>query len=861
MAKSPASSATPSVAESTGSAKRYASLKESKNKTRSWYGSWPRVPKSAASTLVSEETILGGTSKPSATPDFGRFDTRKPGEAASSSSVDSNDSPLSKQVQARALANDTEAGEETGSARHESKQSADSPRASQMETQPDIGSLNNQETTVPATEASTTTGTDEMDLSHSGGTPLNTASAPPAPGWFSWLARKEAAGAKHPETEPKVVEAEVAPPLVEEAQTQAPPIEQESIRPVNTPVSPVAERPATSGGVWSYLWSGSSRASAAATEGTASTVQADAGNAQSAPKPQSDDITMEDAPSAPIPVPAGSSASKTSGTTGVSAPANASAGSTWAFWSRDAKRATGKSPTLSEGGQGEIAVMGDRSEHHPKPATEPTPRGPSSAASSVKDITVKESPSKDAKGALAKKAKRLRPQSMEIDDVARPATPTAPPAEVQTPTTKSEPPLSSKQASSAKAQPALLKTPPPPNLLLPSFRSTYRLKENPSILRQITQLLLRTQQAPANHLFLAKDPPKIKKAVAIGVHGLFPAAYLRAMIGQPTGTSIRFANHGAEAVRRWADSHGCPDCEIEKIALEGEGKIADRVENLWKLLLNWVDHIRNADLVVLACHSQGVPVGIMLLAKLIDMGIVTTARVGVCAMAGVSLGPFPDYKSGLGILMGSATELWDFANPESEISKRYAYALKAVLEHGVRITFVGSIDDQVVPLESAIYSPVHHPYVYRAVFVDGRIHAPDFIAHLVGFACKLRNMGVSDHGLVRELSVPLAGSLYSGEGHSRLYDDPQVYDLAVSHALETADIDKAVCEIRKPEGLANPNPYHLPWVMRGLLEEDFVKTELHTETAELVRQFDDWKPVTKALKDVKYRLEAVRSKL
>lgn len=104
------------------------------------------------------------------------------------------------------------------------------------------------------------------------------------------------------------------------------------------------------------------------------------------------------------------------------------------------------------------------------------------------------------------------------------------------------------------------------------------------------------------------------------------------MIGQPTGTSIRFANHCAEAIRRWTENHGCGDCEIEKIALEGEGKIAERVDNLWKLLLNWIDHIRNADLIVLACHSQGVPVGLMLLEKLIDLGIVTRSRIGVCAM-------------------------------------------------------------------------------------------------------------------------------------------------------------------------------------------------------------------------------------
>jgi hypothetical protein len=83
----------------------------------------------------------------------------------------------------------------------------------------------------------------------------------------------------------------------------------------------------------------------------------------------------------------------------------------------------------------------------------------------------------------------------------------------------------------------------------------------------------------------------------------------------------------------------------------------------------------------------------------------------------------------------------------------------------------------------------------------------------------------------------------------------------VSHALETTNVNNAACDIHKHGGLINPNPYHLPWIMRGLLEEDFVKTELYAETAELLTQFDDWKPVTKALKDVKYRLEAVRSKL
>ena len=179
--------------------------------------------------------------------------------------------------------------------------------------------------------------------------------------------------------------------------------------------------------------------------------------------------------------------------------------------------------------------------------------------------------------------------------------------------------------------------------------------------------------------------------------------------------------------------------------------------------------------------------------------------------------------------------------------------------------------------------------------MDGRIHAPDFLSHLVGFALKLRNLGLPDHGLIRELSPALAGSLYAGEGHSRVYEDPRVYELAVRHALETTSLpilpqasqhkrpssaasfkginipivgakvdpaDKYALRVKDYEATgAGNNPYFLPWAMRGLLEEEFVKKELGREVEELLGMFEDWKPTTKGLKDVKFRLEAVKSRL
>ena len=52
--------------------------------------------------------------------------------------------------------------------------------------------------------------------------------------------------------------------------------------------------------------------------------------------------------------------------------------------------------------------------------------------------------------------------------------------------------------------------------------------------------------------------------------------------------------------------------------------------------------------------------------------------------------------------------------------------------------------------------------------------------------------------------------------------------------------------------------------MRGLLEEHFVRTKLEQERNGLLQQFDDWKPTSKVLKDVRFRLEGInqtRSKL
>ena len=285
----------------------------------------------------------------------------------------------------------------------------------------------------------------------------------------------------------------------------------------------------------------------------------------------------------------------------------------WAFWSKDDSRdPSGKKQ--SSRNVGELALAGSPSQSKPENA--------------VVD---------ESKGIPDRVSKRPRPQSMQdVDETQKPTDKKDLPKQEAAVSNRSDP---SKTADSARGK-AKNQT---QNLVLPSFRSTYRTTSRPGLIQQLSRLFQFGTSSEPRHVEIS-SPRKVTRALAIGVHGYFPTPLIRSVLGQPTGTSIRFANSAASAIQRRCQEQGY-SCEVEKVALEGEGKIAERIDLLWKLMLNWIEKIRKADFVMIACHSQGVPVAMMLVAKLIAFGCVNSARIGVCAMAGVNMGPFADFKS------------------------------------------------------------------------------------------------------------------------------------------------------------------------------------------------------------------------
>lgn len=376
--------------------------------------------------------------------------------------------------------------------------------------------------------------------------------------------------------------------------------------------------------------------------------------------------------------------------------------------------------------------------------------------------------------------------------------------------------------------------------------------------------------ATGNHLYRNSSPKRVSRVVVVGVHGFFPMKMLRSLIGEPTGTSLKFATEGARAFEEYGRKHGMT-ITVDKIALEGEGKVWSRVDSLYKRLLEYIELIEGADCVFFAAHSQGTPVAAHLLARLVEDGHVDGKTIGMVGMAGISLGPFSGLdqtfmvRAYSSIESSSLGELFQFQDPTSVHSRKYVEALRTIIAHNAKILFVGSINDQVVPLYSATCMHVTHPNILRAVYVDGSNEvSPEFISNLVGLALRLKNVGCSEHGLIKEISASLAGSLRGG-GHSRIYDEQSVYELAIRHLLETTDPDPALpvavdTDFQVPPR-TNHNPYLLPWSLHGMFTEAAARTRLRPALHELIREFRAWAPESKSLKDIKYRLSAVQAKL
>ncbi len=150
----------------------------------------------------------------------------------------------------------------------------------------------------------------------------------------------------------------------------------------------------------------------------------------------------------------------------------------------------------------------------------------------------------------------------------------------------------------------------------------------------------------------AACPSRFTRAIIIGIHGWALAG--GALSDPPLAVSAKYCQRAEAALRRRASLQHPGDggqaaraLRVTCVPLAGFGRVEQRVElylGEGGPLLAQRDALASADLVLVACHSQGVVVACLLLQRLLQAFLVFPSAqcVAVVAMAGVNQGPYPD---------------------------------------------------------------------------------------------------------------------------------------------------------------------------------------------------------------------------
>jgi len=207
----------------------------------------------------------------------------------------------------------------------------------------------------------------------------------------------------------------------------------------------------------------------------------------------------------------------------------------------------------------------------------------------------------------------------------------------------------------------------------------------------------------------------------------------------------------------------------------------------------------------------------------------------------------------------AARELFEFQNTESAVSKAYVKALQNVLDHGIKMLFIASLNDQVVPIYSGLFTAISHPLILRALYIDGDAYnSSDFLSNLLVLLIRILNSGISDSGLIAHLSEATAGSL-SGVGHSSAYEELTTFSLAVNYLFLANEGMKESTELHLEPFNANQeqNDYEIPWSLRDIIADERVSHFFSLDITELRDAFREWHPKTSILRDLKRKLQPI----
>lgn len=409
------------------------------------------------------------------------------------------------------------------------------------------------------------------------------------------------------------------------------------------------------------------------------------------------------------------------------------------------------------------------------------------------------------------------------------------------------------------------------SIVLPDLNENFRVITLTTKLRLFGEAMIYGDGTLEKHLYTStrrsiqsKKKKVAKKAVVISVHSFLPTKFVKLIIGQSTGSALKIANSALRAIQLWLDQT-CELGDIQYISLEGIGTINSRAKGSFELLQNWAADIKGADFVYFVSNSVASPVVYLLAQKMFESEIfdISTKKIGLLSIAGANLGPYLGVDSKVVIRAYNQTEneiikeLFELQKPTSALSLSTKNAIQCLCINNVKITMAGSVSDQFIPLCSSLAQHIRHPNIYRCIFVDEASDVPLFIVKLISTILTMENVGYGDHNLLWLLQETTQGGGPLSGSHGKIYSDDTIYEVGVRFALETTtvrhnrDTKEAVVNVALND--AERNMYHLPWCVRGLLNDLVQIKHIRNMTLldALQKQYVSWEPSTRHWRTVK----------
>jgi hypothetical protein len=353
-----------------------------------------------------------------------------------------------------------------------------------------------------------------------------------------------------------------------------------------------------------------------------------------------------------------------------------------------------------------------------------------------------------------------------------------------------------------------------------------------------------------------------QKITVVGTHGWFPNKIFNKIVGEPRGTSQLLIEKTLSSLSEFPTNL----MNVKCISLQGQGKVNERVTSYYETLTLDQYHLqtlRSSDQIIFTAHSQGCIVSTLLLLKLMQTNIITSStRVGVIAIAGINHGPFHALSKSIVLKLESdpAHELFEYVSGEKQIE--YVDSVKELtINFGVRFYYCGAWNDQVVPLFSGVFNNVNHPLIYRTVFVHHDDFNDDFLYHLCVFLIKIRNHGITDHGLLLYLSEYFKGSVYGfgTQGHSEVYEENETYKRGLDWILSEQTLWNGEFKV-EDKVVLKYTPNHIPFALAQVFCNQMLEEKFPFDLHRLKELFQRWIPQGN-FKELKYRMEPLRAKL